>query len=104
MAGYAAALRVLTRYSMIDGIDMTKEATRPQGKGERTLVSEIIEFAVQVANEHMVPERMPPKTWEKLTGAERFYFKMMDIEATGARSSTIIKTSPRRSACLPTMT
>jgi len=85
MAGYAAALRVLTRYSTIDGIDMTREAIRPQEKGERTLVSEIIEFAVQVANEHMVPEGMNPKTWEKLTGAERFYFKMMDIETTGAK-------------------
>ena len=85
MAGYAAALRVLTRYSRIDGIDMAKEAVRTQGKGERTLVSEIVEFAVQVANEHMVPEGMNPKTWENLSGSERFYFKMMDIETTGAK-------------------
>ncbi len=85
MAGYAAALRVLTRYSKIDGIDMAKEAVRSQRKRERTLVGEIIEFAVQVANEHMVPEAMGCKTWENLSGAERFYLKMMDIEATGAK-------------------
>ena len=30
MAGYAAALRVLTKYTTIDGVDMTKEALRPQ--------------------------------------------------------------------------
>ena len=29
MAGYAAALRVLTKYTTIDGVDMTKEALRP---------------------------------------------------------------------------
>jgi len=54
-------------------------------KGERGLVGEIIEFAVQVANEHMVPEGMSPKIWEQLTGSERFLFKMMDIETTGAK-------------------
>jgi hypothetical protein len=64
---------------------MTKEALRPRAKGEKGLVGEIIEFAVQVANEHMVPEGMSPKVWEQLTGAERFFFKMMDIETTGAK-------------------
>jgi hypothetical protein len=85
MAGYAAALRVLTKYTTIDGTDMTKEALRPRVKGEPGLVGEIIEFAVQVANEHMVPEGMSPKVWEQLTGSERFFFKMLDIEETGAK-------------------
>ena len=30
MAGYAAALRVLTKHSRIDGVDMSEEATRPR--------------------------------------------------------------------------
>ncbi len=85
MAGYAAALRVLTKYEKIDGTDMTKEALRPRRAGEKNLVGEIIDFAVQVANEHMVPEHMSPKLWEGLLGAERFYFKMMDIETTSLR-------------------
>src|SRR5262249_50195435 len=34
MAGYAAALRVLTHYAIIDGRDMTVEAIRPRVKGE----------------------------------------------------------------------
>ena len=63
MAGYAAALRVLTRHQRIDGTDMTKEALRVRRPGEKDLVGEVIEFAVQVANEHMVPEHMPPKVW-----------------------------------------
>ncbi|KOX56112.1 DNA methylase [Streptomyces purpurogeneiscleroticus] len=85
MAGYAAALRVLTRYSVIDGTDMTKEALRPRSKMEHSLVSEIIDFAVQVANEHMVPEGMSADVWERLAGAERFFYRMMDVETTGAR-------------------
>ena len=60
MAGYAAALRVLTNYSQIDGIDMTEEATRPRERGQRGLVGEIIDFAVQVANEHLVPDGLSP--------------------------------------------
>lgn len=85
MAGYAAALRVLTKYVKIDGKDMTVEAMRPRAKNERTVIDDIIEYAVQVANEHLVPEGMDEHTWRRLTGTERFYLKMMDIETTGAK-------------------
>lgn len=85
MAGYAAALRVLTRYVKIDGKDMTIEAVRPRKSTERTVIDDIIEYAVQVANEHLVPEGMPESTWRKLSLTERFYLKMMDIESTGAK-------------------
>jgi len=37
MAGYAAALRVLTRYSVIDGRDMAVEAIRPRVKAKPPL-------------------------------------------------------------------
>jgi adenine-specific DNA methylase len=85
MAGYAAALRVLTRYAVIDGVDMTKEALRSRKKGERGVVGEIIEFAVQVANEHLVPEGLEPRLWDRLNGAERFFMRMLDVETSGAR-------------------
>lgn len=83
MAGYAAALRVLTGYTKIDGQDMTAEALRPHSRGEKGLVGEIIDFAVQVANEHLVPEGVTPIIWEGLTGSERFYLKMMELETIG---------------------
>jgi adenine-specific DNA methylase len=85
MAGYAAALRVLTGYRYIDGTDMAKEAVRPRKNNEKTMVAEIIEFAVQVANEQLVPEGLPRPVWERLTHEERFFLKMADIEATGAK-------------------
>ena len=83
MAGYAAALRVLTAYTKIDGIDMTNEALRPRNKGEKTLVDELTEFAVQVANEFLVPDGLGQELWIEFNGAERFYLKMMDIEEVG---------------------
>ncbi|MGH8589653.1 MAG: anti-phage-associated DUF1156 domain-containing protein [Gammaproteobacteria bacterium] len=83
MAGYAAALRVLTSYLRIDGVDMTKEALRPRRKGEKTMVDEIIQLAVQIANECLVPDGLDAKVWEKLTNAERFYLKMLAQEAEG---------------------
>jgi adenine-specific DNA methylase len=83
MAGYAAALRVLTAYTKIDGVDMTREALRPRKKGEKTLVDELTEFAVQTANEFLVPEGLERDLWLELNGAERFYLKMTDIEEAG---------------------
>ena len=83
MAGYAAALRVLTAYTKIDGVDMTREALRPRKKGETTIVDELTEFAVQTANEFLVPDGLQPTLWLELNGSERFYLKMMDIEEAG---------------------
>lgn len=81
MAGYAAALRVLTGYTRIDGRDMTAEASRPRKKSEQGFVERIIDYAVQVANEHMVPTGLTSRLWQGLSGTERFYLKMIDLEA-----------------------
>ena len=86
MAGYAAALRVLTRYATIDGRDMTTEALRPRVKGETTFVDGLIAFAVDTANQCLVPQGIPKAHWDKLRGAERFYLKMLDMEARGSNT------------------
>jgi putative DNA methylase len=86
MAGYAAALRVLTRYAIIDGRDMTAEAIRPRVKGETTFVDGLIAFAVDTANQCLVPQGLPKNHWDKLLGAERFYLKMLDLEARGTKT------------------
>lgn len=85
MAGYAAALRVLTRYTTIDGVDMTREALRPRKNGESSGIGDIIDFAVQIANEHLVPEGLDPGLWERLNGSERFFARMLDVETSGAK-------------------
>ena len=83
MAGYAAALRVLTKYSMIDGIDMANEALRPRIKKQTTIVDELVEYAVGKANEYLVPSGLDQGTWDSLTNIERFYLKMLDQESRG---------------------
>jgi putative DNA methylase len=86
MAGYAAALRVLTRYAIIDGRDMTAEAIRPRVKGEITFVDSLIAFAVETANQALVPQGIAKNYWDKLSGAERFYLKMIEMEARGFKT------------------
>jgi len=86
MAGYAAALRVLTRYAVIDGKDMPTEAIRPRLKGHKTFVDELIDFAVGVANQCLVPDGIGKDHWDKLTPAERFYLKLVDLEAKGLKT------------------
>lgn len=86
IAGYAAALRVLTRYAIIDGRDMTAEAIRPRVKGETTFVDGLIAFAVDTANQYLVPQGIAKAYWDKLNGAERFYLKLLDLEIRGAKT------------------
>lgn len=86
MAGYAAALRVLTRYSTIDGRDMASESIRPRVKGEVTFVDDLIGYAVNTANQCLVPQGVAKLHWDKLMGAERFILKMIDMEARGFKT------------------
>jgi putative DNA methylase len=84
MAGYAAALKVLTSYTHIGGEDVTSFALRPRTKGEVTVVDEIVQQAAEAANSLLVPEGLTTDTWQKINGIQRFYLRMMDIETTGA--------------------
>lgn len=86
MAGYAAALRALTRYARIDGRNMASEALRPRLKNQPTFVDDLIGFAVNTANQSLVPQGIEDAVWKKLSGAERFYLKMLDLEARGAKT------------------
>jgi adenine-specific DNA methylase len=84
MAGYAAALKVLTAYTHIGGEDVTSFALRPRAQGEVTVVDEIVQQAAETASSLLVPEGLTADTWARLTGIERFVLRMMDMETTGA--------------------
>ena len=84
MAGYAAALKVLTSYTSIGGEDVTNFALRPRQRGEVTVVDEIVQQAAEAANSLLVPEDLTAETWARLSGIQRFYLRMMDMETTGA--------------------
>lgn len=86
MAGYAAALKVLTAYSFIDGKNMVTEAEAPRQKGQKTFVDDLIEFAVQTAVQFLVPVGFEKGEWQKLQDVERFYLKMAEMEYQGSKT------------------
>ena len=86
MAGYAAALKVLTAYSTIDGKNMVVEAEAPRQKGVKTFVDELINFAVITAVQFLVPVGFEKAEWQKLAPVERFYLKMTEMEHQGSKS------------------
>ncbi|MBF0543188.1 MAG: DUF1156 domain-containing protein [Candidatus Riflebacteria bacterium] len=86
MAGYAAALKVLTAYSKIDGKDMVTESEAPRIPGRKTFVEELINFAVQTAVQFLVPAGFDKSEWQKLAPVERFYLKMAEMESQGIKT------------------
>lgn len=83
MAGYAAALKVLTAYTRIGDEDVTTFALRPRARGEVTVVDEIVQQAAETASSLLVPEGLTADAWGRLTGIERFVLRMMDMETAG---------------------
>jgi putative DNA methylase len=86
MAGYAAALKVLTSYTVIDGKNMVTEAEAPRQKGRKSFVDEMIEFAVQTAVQFLVPVGFKKYEWQKLSSIERYYLKMVEMEHQGNKT------------------
>jgi putative DNA methylase len=84
LAAYAAALQVVTAYSSIDRQPLDRDLYRKLGKGERTMLRDLVDYAAQVANSLLVPEGFPREMWRDLTAPERFYVRMLDMEAKGS--------------------
>jgi len=83
LAAYAAALRVLTKYKQIEEIDVAYELSRARKPGEKSKIEEVIEDAVRVACDHLVPKGFDTFTWKTLLPDERFYLKGLEIESHG---------------------
>lgn len=84
LAAYAAALQVVTAYSSIDRQPLDRDLYRRLGRGERTMLRDLVDYAAQVANSLLVPEGFLRDMWRDLTAAERFYVRMLDMEAKGS--------------------
>jgi putative DNA methylase len=84
LAAYAAALQVVTGYSSIDRQPLDRDLYRKLAKGETTMLRDLVEYAAQVANALLVPEGFPREMWRDLGSPERFYVRMLDMEAKGS--------------------
>ncbi len=83
LAAYAAALRVLTKYKTIEDIDVQRELSRSRQKNEKNPLEAVIENAVKIACDYLVPIGIQTYTWKQLTPEERFYLKGLEIESHG---------------------
>lgn len=84
LAAYAAALQVVTSYSTIDRQPLDRDLYRKLAKGERTMIRDLVDYAAQVANGMLVPTGFPRDMWRDLGAPERFYVRMLDMEAKGS--------------------
>ncbi len=82
LAAYAAALRVLTSQK-IEEIDVAYELTKTRTRGEKSPVEELIERAVKIACDHLVPRGVDTHLWKSLSALERFYLKGLELESHG---------------------
>jgi putative DNA methylase len=84
LAAYAAALQVVTSYSTIDRQPLDRDLYRKLARGETTMIRDLVDYAAQVANGLLVPLEFPRDAWRDLDAPERFYVRMLDMEAKGS--------------------
>jgi len=80
LAAYAAALRVLTQYGDIEGRDILHELFRQRKSGEKTAFEKVIDRAVEIASDHLVPAGIDRQYWKNISAPERLYLKGLELE------------------------
>jgi adenine-specific DNA methylase len=83
LAAYAASLKVLTSYKNIGDIDINYELSKQRNENEPSKIVRIINHAVKIAYDYLIPEGFDQYNWRLLTPIERFYIKGMEIEKNG---------------------
>lgn len=83
LAAYAASLKVLTSYKQIEDIDVKYELSKTRAPGEESPVERIINEAVKIAYDYLIPSGFDSYTWKMLTPEERFYIKGLELEKNG---------------------
>ena len=78
LASYAAALKVLTGYGEIDGIDI--DYWLSGDRNEESPVEKLIKKARGVANSYLIPEEFEKNHWFELSNAERFFIRGLELE------------------------
>jgi putative DNA methylase len=83
----------VTSYSTIDRQPLDRDLYRKLEKGERTMIRDLVDYAAEVANNLLVPEYFPRDMWRDLSPSERFYVRMLDMEAKAPQRSPISRIS-----------
>jgi adenine-specific DNA methylase len=84
LAAYAAALKVLTQYSSLDGKSVANEVFAVRSKKDKSDFEQVIERAITIACDALVPKGLND-SWRDLNLIERYYLRAVDIESRGER-------------------
>ncbi|CAM3073804.1 DUF1156 domain-containing protein [Paenibacillus sediminis] len=80
LAAYAASLKILTSYKRIEGIDVQYELSKARNANEDSPIVKIINEAVKIAYDYLIPSGFDKYIWKTLTPEERFYLKGLELE------------------------
>ncbi|HMW55554.1 MAG TPA: DUF1156 domain-containing protein [Accumulibacter sp.] len=80
LAAYAAALRVLTQFADIEGMDIRHELFRERTRNEKSEFEKVIDRAVEIAANHLIPRGFDEFHWKILGADERLYLKGLELE------------------------
>ena len=80
LAAYAAALRVLTGYAKIEGMDIAHELFRVRARNEKSEFQKVIDRAVTIATNHRIPRGLEAHVWRNLDTMERLYLSGLELE------------------------
>ncbi len=80
LAAYAAALRVLTQFADIEGMDIRHELFRERTRNEKSEFEKVIDRAVEIAANHLIPRGFDEFHWKSLSSDERLYLKGLELE------------------------
>ncbi len=80
LAAYAASLKVLTSYKKIEGIDVEYELSKARNSNEESPIVKIINEAVKIAYDYLIPVGFDKYIWKTLTSEERLYIKGLELE------------------------
>ena len=96
LAAYAAALRVLTQYASVSGIDIEREMHREGGENP---VTRFIDEAVRLVADALVPSGLDESVWKGLGQEERFYLKALQTEKAGNQKIAVYQELARGFGC-----
>lgn len=80
LASYASSLKVLTAYKDIEGIDVQYELSKPRNANEESPIEALINKAVKLAYDYLIPEGVDSLIWRDLLPEERFFIRGLELE------------------------
>jgi adenine-specific DNA methylase len=83
LGAYAAALRILTGYAKIEGMDIAHELFRVRARKEKSEFQKVIDRAVNIATNYRVPRGIEAHVWRNLDMMERLYLSGLEMERHG---------------------